>query len=630
MSAPATTSSYQIRNHAALAAFAKKFSPAIAQEAEAPVPPSSADFFAEMNMPNNIELDDAAPATIDIQPDFRFIFSYICFYVSNLYPELNVKGHPAVSPLSYVAYCQALVFAHILVCDLSARRTTSWYALPFRNDAHLKDYLSTLLNAKIPSFLMPILEQLAPTLDPRRIKIEFIPSLAGFSFPHDYGRFIPVHVMLAAHQQIATLRANMEPADALLRLYQTHICTFGADLFRIGNLFGTHYNDGANDVTHSNWINQILEYVYNPVVGRALTQKPTFARILLEPYVEANVNDFNPYVYALSATDENVQIMSDFIRSLSRFVSSEDSKTYELGSLLQKIQGITILNHSIEPVTLPTWTKKVITSTTTAAPTRRADARTFATTHNFLALPKVFTGTKHFPDDPTTIDTALYLVRNHTFEPNARNDTYIQFNGKEHISPYVLYFQPYDVSPSSLGYTVALGIKIELAEIDGFTIPAENPKSSLEENNSQFMQSALRLDKVRAVHFDATAVRLRQRRILDNIVQAIGLAFTDMANVILPVFGNNAVRAGNNPPRGFNIQANHNDPDTAFTYTAYVQNEEANIPDGYTYGWSSYRVVTKYRAPANTDKFMLMSFRPLYGLNVTLSRSKNPATLLPK
>lgn len=630
MSTHATTHPFEIRNHAALAAFAKKFSPAIIQEAESPTPPSTADFFSQMNLPGNIELDDAAPFTIDVQPDFRFIFSYICYYVSHVYPELNVKGHPMVSPFTLVAYCLSLVISHILVCDLSSRRTASWYATPFRNDAHLQDYLTVLLNAKIPSFMMPLLQQLAPTLDPRRIHLEYVPSLAGFHFPHDFGRFFPIHIMIAAHQQIATIRSNIDPSDALLRYYQTTICTYGQNTYRIGNLFGTHYNNGATDVIHTNWINSILESIFNPVVGRALTQRPTFSRIPILPYTQANVNDFNPYIYGLSAIDDNLDKMSDFTRSLASFITIEDPKTIALGTLLQNIQGITILNHSIEPVTLPTWTNKTVTSTTTTAPTTTASATQFAQVHHFLVTPETFTGTNLYPNDDTTINTHLYLVRNQAYASNTTRLKYIEFDGKIHVSPYVLYFQPYDVSPSSLGFTVALGIKIEHAEIDGFTVPTENPLSSLEENNSQYMQSAIRLDRIRSVLFTDGNIRLRHRRILDNIHQAIGVAFRDMSRVILPIFGNSAVRNITARPSGFHAEDNYDNDQTAFTYSAFTQNVDPKFPAGYVYAWSSYRVVTALRAPTDIDKFMLLSFRPHYGTNVTLSRSKNPSVLIPK
>jgi hypothetical protein len=41
--------------------------------------------------------------------------------------------------------------------------------------------------------------------------------------------------------------------------------------------------------------------------------------------------------------------------------------------------------------------------------------------------------------------------------------------------------------PSSLGLTIAAGLKIELAEIAAFSVPTEHPESSLQDNNSQYL-----------------------------------------------------------------------------------------------------------------------------------------------
>ncbi len=166
-----------------------------------------------------------------------------------------------VSPSSLahtITYCLALVYAHLLACDLSSREVTSSYAIVFRNEAHLKDFLSVLLNAKIPPFLMPLITQLAPTTDPRRTLVEFIPSLAGFSFTHDFGRFIPISCLIKAHHLVATTRSNRDPDDVLLDLYLSTLITINNTPYKIGNLFGTHYNDGNQDAIHSNWLNSIL------------------------------------------------------------------------------------------------------------------------------------------------------------------------------------------------------------------------------------------------------------------------------------------------------------------------------------------------------------------------------------
>jgi len=629
MSTPNRTTPFEIRNHAALATFAKRFAPTVTQTDEAPVPPTNVDYYAYMNLPQNIELSDSSPFTIDVQPDFRFIFAFICFHVTNLYPEANVKGHPAISPPSLIAYCLALVYAHILTCDLSSRRTTSDYAIVFRNDNHLKDYLSILLNANIPPFMMPLLSQLAPTTDPRRTLIEFIPSLAGFSLLHDFGRFIPTQTMLTAHHLIATTRSNVDPSDVLLRLYSTTILTSANTTYKIGNLFGTHYNNGTHDYTHSNWLNLVLESVFNPVVGRALTQKPTFSRIPLTGYSVTADQDVNPYIYALSAQDDNIDVMSDFIRSASRYTKADTSSSVVLGQLLQTISGITILNYSIEPTTLPTWTHLNVSAT--HVPTHDATHANFAVHTQFLHAPPTLNGTIPYPPDFGNTPISLLLMTDTDADPNTSPTIFQEFDGKIHISPTVMYFQPYDVSPSSLAHTITLGIKIELSEIDGFTIPAENPTQSLIDNNSMLMQSAIRLDKIHPTNMIADPTVIRTRAILDTLHQPLGLAFCNMSHNILPRFVKTQVPVAF-PAQlpGFTSQSNHTNPDYAFSYAASKHDNPANLPNNHVHAWSSYRIVSRLRNPTLIDKYFLVSLRPVYGLNVTLSRSRNPSLIIPK
>jgi hypothetical protein len=630
------TQSYSIRNHAALAQFARKFVPAINQEAEAPVPPSNADFFGTMRMSENVEVDSGSDVTIDVQPDFRFLFGYIAYYVSALYPELNVKGHPYASSLSYVGYCLLLVFAHVLACDLSARRTASSHALVFRNDSYLKDYFNTLLQARIPSFLIPLIEQLAPLYDPRRNRVEFVPTLAGFSFGHDFGRTIVPSVFLSAHDQVASTRQNEDPADLVSRFYGTNLVHYGSTTYKVGNILGTHYNDGTRTVAHPNWLNEMVESIYNPVVGRFLTARPTFARIPLKEYSAKGFTDFNPYIYALSACDENITKMQDFVNAMSRFVESEDSRTFPLGSLLQKISGNVILNHSIEPPTLPTWTAKSVSTDrkTGKAPSHEADNKTFATTHSFLVPPTLGSESRKFPADSKGIETPLYLVDNESYNSDEPPITFDTFDPLENVIPYVRYFQPYDVSPQSLGYTVALGIKIESGSIDGITIPLPDSSESLDESNTQFLQGSIRLNKIQETNTFTSECNVVERQPAsadDPFAQAIGISFRNAGKVVIPRFATDQQdsKVIQEIP-GTSFESNHASLNFCATATASASSDIPNIPDSFAYLWSSYRFVHKHRLRSTQDISMFSTFRHSYGLNVTLSRSKNPVVLLPK
>jgi hypothetical protein len=470
--------------------------------------------------------------------------------------------------------------------------------------------------------------------------MEYIPSLAGFSLYHDFGRFPVASALFAAHHQVASVRANDDPANLLARFYGLTLVSEGNNVFHMGNLFGTHYNDGTNNVIHENWFNQIFESIYNPVVGRFLTARPTFAKLNLSTadFSTASGNVFNPYIYALCAQDENISLMQDFVNATSRFLTSEDSRSSVLGQLLPTASGITILSHSIEPVTVPTWSqlKVNINTKTGSAPTTEQDLKTFASKHQFL-VPFTPTFMKlKYPSDTKEIEPALYLVQKTPYDKSDEPLTYVKFDVKTHSAPYVFYFQPYDVAPSSLAYTVALGIKIELAEIDGFMIPTPNHRDDLSFNNSQYLQAAVPLIKVSRINaINGTngprATHVRERDFVEpSTAQKIAIAFRDMARNVLPRFANDRFwdpQTGTSP---FEEESQANSFMLNCTFAAGTAPGLDSIVDHFVYGWSSYRVVHKYKNPGQSDISMILSFRPIYGSNVTLSRSKNPSVLIPK
>jgi hypothetical protein len=619
-------SGVEIRKPAALAQIAKKFTPVILQEDDTPVPPSNADYFSRMNLPTNIELDSGNYAVIDVQPDFRFIKNYIEYHIASFYPEYNVKGHPNVSPLTLIGMCLTYVFAFLLACDCTFRPTKSHWAARFLSDQQKKDLYDVLLSAHVPTFLSDLLLQLSPVYDPRRSNIIYVPTLAGYSHLHDFGRTILPHIYYISHQILATTRTNAEPLETLSKVYMTRILTLGTQQFTAGNYFGQNYGN-----THTNWVNSDFEAVFNPIVGRALTQKPTFGKFVIHPTTIADNASFDIYTLALLADDTNVENMSNMVNSISAFFHSHDAKSPKLGSILATLSGTLLFSHSIEPPTLPTWTAtKTVTWKDTT--TEHTDTQ-FADHIHFMVAKKAYTDKTDKADDTSKIDKSMYRLEKSTHDTDSEPVPVTLFSPKFHVAPYVLYFQPYDVSPSSLGLTIACGIKIELAEIDGFTVPTEHPESSLDDNNSQYLQSAIRLDRIgRPAHQAAPDIdiHIMERRQLDRTDQAAAVSFRDMSRNILSYFNTtNILSATIAGIFGYHKEPNHDNAAHAFTFTGGNNGIFTKMPENYVYGWSSYRIVHKHARPEPKDISMLLSFRPIHGTNVTLSRSKNPALLIP-
>ncbi|AFW17811.1 capsid protein [Heterobasidion partitivirus 8] len=620
----------EIRTPPALAAIAKKFAPVVLQDDDTPVPPSNADYFGRMNLPTNVELDSGNYHNIDVQFDTRFILNYIMYHVTALAPELNFKGHPYFSPLSYIGYCLHLLYALMLACDVTFRSDKSWHAARFMTDQERKDLYEVLLNCHMPTFLSDLFLELSPVYDPRRNNLLFVPSLAGFSFEHDFGRTIPPSLFYAAHHMLASTRTNKDPNDVIDDCMSLNVITAGATTYKVSNFLGTWYASGH----HDNWLNRDFLAFFNPLVGRFLTQRPTFARIHTDTETLAIDGTGNPYTAYLLASDENTSVMTTLLTAMSTFILANDPKAPKLGSVLATLSGTLLLSYSIEPPTLPTWTAATYTQETDPADVNDA---TFAREHNFLADEPVYTNDGEYPDDTTNGNMQLYHFAHGAPAHTAARTPYkhIVFNARYHLTPYVMYFQPYDVSPSSLGLTIAAGIKIEHGDIAGFAVNIEQPESSLDDNNAQILQSAIRLNKIIRVNANTTAgnnaSRVVQRDHLDRTKQGIMTIFRSIAKSVFPYLDGSAIHyTPATLPRnlGLTEEAGHYSLQQGFNVKAGTEGK-FTAPDHSIYLWSSYRYVHKKKNPAPADISMLATLRTFYGSNVTLSRSKNPVLMIP-
>ncbi|BCL64203.1 capsid protein [Neurospora discreta partitivirus 4] len=620
-------SALEIRTPAALAAIARKFTPVVLQQDDTPVPPSNADYFSRMMLPTNVELDSGNYATIDVQFDTRYIHNYILYHTTAAFPEMNIKGHPYVTPLSYAAYCFTLLYAHILACDSTFRPDKSYPAARFLSDADRKDLFDLLLRCHVPPFMADLFLELSPVYDPRRNNMLWCPSLAGYLHLHDFGRTLPPQLYYSAHHLLASTRTNAEPDDVLNTYMGIPAITYGTRQFTNSNYFGTWYANG----NHPNFVNQDFFSFFNPLVGRALSARPTFARIPFKTEVLADDYTGNIYTTLLLASDENIGLSTTVYTALSSFVKTDTTSSPQLGNILATLTGTLVLSCSIEPPTLPTWTGAAYHKNEDPS---IVDDATFAADHKLFIPEPTLSGSQKWLKDATDLASNLYGLVKGKHASKQSPYSHIPFDKKIHTIPPVLYFQPYDVSPSSLGLTIAAGIKIELAEIDGFLVPTEHPESSLDDNNSQYLQSAIRAKHIRPINSDAapgsTPIGLSPRRDLDRTQQGIFFALLSSVKAVFPQFDNEAIsKASLNPEdNGMTREEHHFDPTLGYNTKAGI-NGDFTSPNPTIWAWSSYRVVHTKKNPSPDDISFILSLRPIYGTNVTLSRSKHPSLLIP-
>lgn len=629
MSAPLAS---QFKGVSTVQALSKRFDPVIIQAPETDTSISNFDYVSKMNIERNVDLDSGSTVRYDVQPDTRFLKNYIEQNISAMYPELNIKGHPLVSLPSLAGYDFTLFYAFLLGCDIHHRSGMSYWAKQFYTDSKKKELYNELLNCHVPSYMTEFLLTLAPVYDPRRTDHLLVPSLAGYSHLHDFGRTIPPSVYTLAHHKLASTSSRKEPADYQAEIYDLNVLNFNRRSFKIGNYFGSNLSDS---VTHNNWVNEDFESFLNPVLGRTLVQRPTLGKLVHHTPSYASQRALDTYEFFLMAQENNIENTLKFVRALSQFTLVQDPKSPLLGNVLASLSGALLFSHSIEPITLPTHIgvdklpKIKVTSGSLPDP---VDDSTWATSTNFLIGHKPHAASLAWLKDDTNLVKKLYLLVKQKFDPASNPIKYVLFSESEHTAPYVLHFQPFDVTPSSIALHVIAGLKIELAELDGIMIPLPDASNSLDDNNSQYLQSAVRLHQVKPLFSNAAAAndhtRVWQRHGVNKEQQGSVLAFRNHMQNQLPQLANEDINA--------TIGTTNLDDVGAFDDIRLAANLRGTKNGIITHSdsilvncWSSYRIVHKFAKPDTSDISMITSLRHIYGLNVTLSRSKAPSSLIP-
>ncbi|KAL3282935.1 hypothetical protein HHI36_006093 [Cryptolaemus montrouzieri] len=582
---------FDIANKTSLSDLAKRYNPPN-PPSEAPTPQKKSTYFKKLDIAMRMELDHGLTHIIDVQPDLRFPFQYFLFNIAEEYPELTVKSHPYTSTLTLVAYQQILFNAYLLICDMYSRESISYFAQSYKNDPHKMDYVTKLLDCYVPTDLEHLLVNLAPTYDPQRKLQLFVPSFAAFDFALDFGRCIPPSICILAHHLLASTRTNADPETILRTFYATTIVTVENVHYTPAHFLGGYFDINQHPSSHSNWLNTRFEKVYNPVIGRALLQRPTLARTRLTVPIFDQEEFVNPYDFNLCYSLDNIEKMFEIISDISSFFASEAPSCKKLGQILDSASGICILYHSLWSITLPTHHHLPPPTVTAPTPTEEKSDAQYASYIKFL-VPGPTYKSKLTPPPPD-IDVNLYLVSRDPYDTTCAPFLYTLFDKSKHVYPNVLWFQPYHKDPSALNYSMTLGLLIEIGDIDGVTLPIPNIELSLTENNSMYLQGTLPLSRLRTytpTAADNNRFRLCCRTPNADEDQPVGIALCDSSTVFVPRFASQGVTANINGIQGAVFHTNCNDPDVNFTYAGWTANDHPPIPDHSIHLWSSYRYV---------------------------------------
>lgn len=253
--------------------------------------------------------------------------------------------------------------------------------------------------------------------------------------------------MIIAQNIIASLRTNLTPDEVLLAFYATNVRQVGEVNYTVSEFLGGWYRlENANRI-NCNWINMAVEELFNPVVGRALTNRSSLANIRVAAANLGPVLNCNPYSAIFNMTGDNLAHLSAMMDNISKFMETAKLGSKALLHISGDVSGISCLSHSLEPPTLPTWHKM-----------------------------------------PTATHPRPALVQN--VECTAATNPF-QVTNFMHTLTSNLYFQPYDRSSSTLNYSATLGTKIESGQLDEVSLPTSSVKDPLFDNRSRFRSGAI-------------------------------------------------------------------------------------------------------------------------------------------
>jgi len=628
MSSESKTVNVQVQNDKVIEKLAHNFDPIITETDPLSVTSSVTDYFSRIQITENITTNRGPYAVIDVQPDFRYIYNYIQYNVSRIYPSLDTKAYSYVTPMTIIGYSMSLVYSQILYNDLTHRTTLSRAAANFKSDTYCNGVFDQLLKCRVPSFLEPIIKQLVATRDPRRNNILYCPSLAGYSDPHDYGRTLPPQIFYVTHDYLSRISPNTPYQSVIDGILNIEIMNFNAEpARRINNYLGT----GTEFGQHHNWINRSFFKCASPMVNRVIMQRPSLSPI---PLVRSALNNDSQNIYRmlLLSGSRNRIFITPVYDQLSNFFQNAEPSTKSLEDTNIQAASSLIMQHMIQVYQLPTWTGLSHKSLETQ--TIEDDAE-FATHNSFLTEYKRSLTRKDPIPATSDGETSLrekYCVRKGSYNPQKSQYLQVFQYSQEYIEYETLYFSPYNLNLNSLSQTISLGILIENSDIYAVGIPLEHPWEPVSYNNRYYAQSAIpiaNITQVSATTNPATdpGYALAAVRTHPN-VQPLMLITSTMSTVYHPSIPEEGIEVPGEPS-SFGRTEIDNVISLALGYNVKAGTSQSIELGRKHLVWSSYRLVGQPLIGANPNISMMISLRPIYGTNVTLSGSQNPVSMIP-
>lgn len=631
-----------------------------AEDPNTPAPPNPLhDITQAINAPANVTSNEGDLFILDTVPDHRFPLLSWLFSIPRVLQTSAYATHPNASPASLLGYTYFMYIAMLFQLDALHRPQPSRFARDLLSNYYTALFLNSLLDLPVPAFASMEFEALRFFNDPLASNLVAIGSEAAFSFAHDFGRFFTAGTFFGLHSVLATLPGNTQLAAAQLAFTKMTVATVNvtattAVALTPGHFFGTV----MNDIPYLNWLNIRLASILNQSEIRTMASRPNAGRIPMFALPTQDLANINPYSFMMSISDNNIELLTQWIRNLSSFTTDVFPSSRPLRAYLQ-IGTPEVVRHLVFEAPPPTWHTSSIGTNTSAEPTpdnqnpfrignRPSTHSDFATARQY----RTRTGLPNLTLPATNPPTNLVTAARPTTVPNtwhatsvmssaAPNDTDpvarrpLSDDGQFATTPQAVIFEPTSGADATAHHVAVItsGKLIEVHDITSIVLATPHPRRNLYVQNTHYLLGA-----VAAAHcFTAiTNEHIDIRQITNESLLRIPLGIIRgfYERLTLPAFRQGVVEQ----PTNANALTSASSIFSGATYVPHSQrsidsvnvfispdNSTHNVPAGSFHLWSSYR---HYNLETETLYF-LPTLRHIFGTQARTFLTDHPARRIP-
>nr|DAD54818.1 TPA_asm: coat protein [Quinoa-associated betapartitivirus 1] len=493
---------------------------------EVNVPNPDNDFFESFKSNSSAHADTTGIWNIDVLPNFTPILMTIIVYALKHSASLEYRSNAKCSPATICMYHLSIVYGFFLLNDLYVRKPPSAHARLWQTSTWRNSFAKILLNLPVPDFLQTILSQFHSAHTDRTRNVRFVPSAAGFSHNHYFGRFYPVNMFAAIHDCTASLPGNSTRFDIYRDVFSRVLYSIEDPAYScyLPELIGIGIDRAHN--TTLKFINsklfQVFNQLFNPVLFRDFQKRSSLACLNLSP-PEFDNPHVNAYDVFFAATPSNLRELTTVLRTVAVVMKPSFGQTITLADFISKPSGISILKHGYSTYALPTWVYNnenykatsfqtvshinLQTETSRAvdlcflqrpaaaypAPTPITDV--VVTTNTLVAA-----GAEDAHHPPTGPDVTINrawpwcLRRDHdqvAVFPRHNSNDLVRFAEQSNVTPPVLVLDTDGDKTITAHLATLTGKIIESFEIDGSTVPQPDNRRPLALQNALFADSAI-------------------------------------------------------------------------------------------------------------------------------------------